>query len=423
MIRNVAVVMRGTIVAQGIGVLILPVLTRLFDPAAFGQLQLYLSVLTLLIVAPSLRYDIAILRASDAELPMLLRLCLLANIGVAALLLAVGYSGAMLAPASWLASAPFPIWMPILGMSVSGIAQVLLYVAIRDERFQVNANSKVAQSISYAGAGTGLGIYQFGANGLILADLAGRLINLGWLYRWFRSRPPIVSNEQTSLRSVAVRYKEYPLIALPGGIVNSAGGVMTPIMIYATFTAEVAGQYGLVDRVMALPVGLVAVAVSQAFMGQLSTALRSESTDPQKQFRNLVKWLALVGVLPAICVMLFAKPVFILVFGVDWAMAGTFAQIIAPASFTGLLTGCVGMTLSVIGRQKAQMSWEIGRLAAMIGLWTIISIWRLSAMTSIILHSCLLIGVNIIFLLLCDFALRDQKLLAASHEFSKGKQQ
>ena len=407
MIRNIAVVMRGTILAQAVGVLILPVFTRLFDPAAFGHLQLYLSVVTLLIVVPSLRYDIAVLRASDAELPALLRICFYANIGMASLLLAVGYGSAALAPQSLLASAPFPLWMPVLAMVLSGSAQVVLYVAIRDERFQVNANSKIAQSICYAGGGVALGVTQAGANGLIVADMIGRLANLGWLYRWFRQRAPMPMDNRVPFRSVAHRYREYPLIALPGGIANSAGGVLTPIMIYATFTAGVAGQYGLVDRVLTLPVALVAVAVSQAYMGQLSTALRVGGDGARAQFRGLFKWLAMLSILPTIAVVLFAGPVFALLFGAEWRLAGTLAQIMAPAAFTSLLSGCFNMTLSVVGRQKTQIAWELGRLAAMIALWSTVSVLQLPVITSVMLHSGLTIAINGIFLLLCEHALRN----------------
>lgn len=409
MIRNIAVVMRGTILAQAVGVLILPVFTRLFDPAAFGHLQLYLSVVTLLIVIPSLRYDVAILRARDIELPALLRLCLYANIGTAALLLVIGYGSVELAPRSFLANAPFPIWMPVLAMAISGGAQVLLYVAIRDERFKVNASSKIAQSICYASGGVALGVGQFGTNGLIVADMTGRLANLGWLYRWFRQRTPMPVSGRVPLRSVAHRYREYPLIALPGGIANSAGGVLTPIMIYATFTAGVAGQYGLVDRVLPLPVALVAVAVSQAYMGQLSTALRIGGDGAHVQFRGLVKWLAMLGILPTIAVMLFAGPIFELLFGTEWQLAGNLAQIMAPAVFSSLLSGCVNMTLSVVGRQKTQIAWELGRLAAMIALWSTVSMLHLSVTTSVMLHSGLTMTVNGIFLVLCDHALRHSK--------------
>ena len=45
MLKNTLTVLRGTVVAQAIGFMALPILTRLFTPEAFGQLQLYQSAL------------------------------------------------------------------------------------------------------------------------------------------------------------------------------------------------------------------------------------------------------------------------------------------------------------------------------------------------------------------------------------------
>ena len=405
MIRNIVTVMRGTVIAQAVAVLILPVLTRLFDPAAFGHLQLYLSVLTMLIVLPSLRYDIAILRADDNELPSLLRLCLRANIIVAALLLLVAYAGAALFHDSFLGQAPFPLWMPIAAMAATSIGQVLLYVAIRDERFSVNANSKVAQAVSYAAMGVALGVARIGNGGLVMADLLGRFASLAWLYRWMRKRALMSRVGRVSIRAVASRYREYPLVSLPGFIINSAGVTITPIMIYATFDANAAGQYALVDRVLSLPVAVLATSVSQAFMGQLATAMRN-GTEARSDFISILRWMALIGIVPTILVILLAPTAFVLLFGSEWELAGTLAQVLAPATFVGLITGGVNMTLSVVGRQKTQMAWDVTRLTALIALWTVVPILDLSVVVSVALHSALLVIANIVFLILCAHALK-----------------
>jgi|LUMU01.1.fsa_nt_gb O-antigen/teichoic acid export membrane protein len=405
MIRNIVTVMRGTVIAQAVAVLILPVLTRLFDPAAFGHLQLYLSVLTMLIVLPSLRYDIAILRAEDTELPSLLSLCFRANIAVTALLLAVAYGGAALFPDGWLAQSPFPLWTPIAAMVATSVGQVLLYVAIRDERFSVNANSKVAQAVSYAGVGAALGVARIGNGGLVFADFLGRIAGLAWLCRWMRKRAPMSRIGCVSIRAVASRYREYPIVALPAVVINSAGITITPIMIYATFDVDAAGQYALVDRVMSLPIAVVATSVSQAFMGQLATAMR-HGTEARTQFLSVIRWLAIVGILPTLLVILSAPTAFVLLFGSEWELAGRLAQLLAPAAFVGLITGGVNMTLSVVGRQKTQMAWNTARLATLIALWTTVPILNLTIVTSLALHSAVLVFANLFYLILCARALK-----------------
>ena len=87
MIRDIATVMRGTVIAQAIGFAALPILSRMFMPEAFGHYQLFISLLTLLLVFPTLRYEVALLRASGArEFRALAQLCLILILVVTAIL-------------------------------------------------------------------------------------------------------------------------------------------------------------------------------------------------------------------------------------------------------------------------------------------------------------------------------------------------
>jgi O-antigen/teichoic acid export membrane protein len=208
-----------------------------------------------------------------------------------------------------------------------------------------------------------------------------------------------------SIRAVASRYREYPIVALPAVVINSAGITITPIMIYATFDVDAAGQYALVDRVMSLPIAVVATSVSQAFMGQLATAMR-HGTEARTQFLSVIRWLAIVGILPTLLVILSAPTAFVLLFGSEWELAGRLAQLLAPAAFVGLITGGVNMTLSVVGRQKTQMAWNTARLATLIALWTTVPILNLTIVTSLALHSAVLVFANLFYLILCARALK-----------------
>ena len=180
MLRDVLIVMRGTVVAGLIGLLVLPLLTRLFTPEAFGHLQLYQSFLLLLIVIPTLRYDIAILRAeNEEELSALAWICLCANVGMT-LLVSVAYEylrGLNIAGLSTLA--PVAVHLATLAMFVTGMAQVYLNVALRQSDFSVNANTKVVQALTYSVASVGLGAGKVGVFGIIMGDFIGRVAVLG----------------------------------------------------------------------------------------------------------------------------------------------------------------------------------------------------------------------------------------------------
>src|SRR4051794_21575841 len=124
MLRNIAIILRGSLIAQAIGFLILPLLSRLFTPDAFGTFQLFQAISSVLLVFAAMRYEVALLRAEDdRELRATFWLCLtvtgLTSVGVAIVAAVIVASG-------WPAVAaalPFSIWLFPLALLAGGTAQ------------------------------------------------------------------------------------------------------------------------------------------------------------------------------------------------------------------------------------------------------------------------------------------------------------
>src|SRR5262245_8313247 len=59
--RSVSVLASGTAAGQALALLAAPLLTRLYSPADFGHLQLYVSIMTFAMLTSTWRYELAIL--------------------------------------------------------------------------------------------------------------------------------------------------------------------------------------------------------------------------------------------------------------------------------------------------------------------------------------------------------------------------
>ena len=64
---NIMTLMLGTTVAQAIPIIISPILTRIYSPEEFGLLILFMSIVSILSVIVSLRYERAIIQPLDDE--------------------------------------------------------------------------------------------------------------------------------------------------------------------------------------------------------------------------------------------------------------------------------------------------------------------------------------------------------------------
>lgn len=371
MIRAVATILRGSVFAQAIGFAILPLLSRSLQPEAFGHFQAFQAILAFLLIAVTLRYEVAVLRAEDdEELAAILGLC-----GVLAIATTLAISTALML-AQWfawpafLAKLGFPWWLLSLSMLAGGAAQLLGYVATRAHAYALVANGKVAQASLNAGLGAGLACFAPISTTLILADLAGRLGNLAWLARdTTRQIGAARSVTWARMRTAAVKFRDLSTVSLPSTLLSTAGTSLTPLLIYASFDAATSGQFGLVERSVGLPIALVVVAVSQVHMAHLATDIRTHGGEARRSFRRIALLLGAGTIVPTLACILFASPLYRLMFGTGWEQAASFAQIMAPAYWLSLITGGINMTLTVVGRQKTQFAWDASRFAAMGLLW------------------------------------------------------
>jgi teichuronic acid exporter len=366
MLRSVLTIMKGSALAQLAGILILPILSRSFSPEVFGHFQAYQAIMTMFIVVVMLRYEVAILRAEDGpELTHLLSLCFLLIVLTTVIFSMLLISALIIGWPKFFAELGFGWWWLALSGLIIGWTQIFGYLATRGAAYELIAKSKVAQGFANAGISAGLAVTIPINSGLIVADLAGRLANGFWLARGrVHLLRGIFNTKWADLLAVASSFRDLSLVSLPGAILSTASSIMTPLLIYTSFTASTAGQFGLVDRALALPVALIVGAVSQVHMGNLSADIRAGTGDARKNFRRLSSLLAGLALAPAITCVLFAPALFNLVFGPGWNQAANFARILAPAYFFILVSGGINMTLTIMGRQKTQLAWDVSRFVA-----------------------------------------------------------
>ncbi|MFM9977245.1 MAG: oligosaccharide flippase family protein [Sphingomonadaceae bacterium] len=401
MLGDVGILMRATFIAQGIGLLALPILSRLYGPTDFGDFTLYQAALLILTVVICMRYDQAILTApDDAEALALLQLCVIVAICVAALLAVpillldrAGYAAALSGPVS-------PVWL-IVGGWVSGVVLAANATLTRLSAFEVTGRTKVGQSAGGTVAALTFGAMAPSGLGLIVADQMGKAVAIVITARHLASRiETLVRIDWGALGSLARKYAAFPRLSVLGGLLNNGGSFLTPVMLYALYGAEIAGQFALVDRTISLPLSLVILSVSQVFSAHYARLLREDPAQALLYFRSLIRTSAVLAVIPTVIGMLLAPTLFPLAFGARWAEAGWFAQLLAVMYFSAAVMGPVNAALVVANRLGWQLGWEAARLALLIGLWLTVTRLELDASSALIGFAAVTVIVNLAFVLL-----------------------
>jgi O-antigen/teichoic acid export membrane protein len=252
----------------------------------------------------------------------------------------------------------------------------------------------VAQAAAFAGAGAAAGMTFPVAAGLVLADIVSRVATSAVLLRHIRRGLHLGPLRRIwgGAKGFAHSHRSYPLLVVPSGLLNTVGVAATPVLMFATFDVETAGQYSLVERVILLPAGLVAQAITQVFTGRFAQILRTEPASATREYLSLITTLALVALVPALLLFMLGPSVFGWVFGSNWQVAGEFARILSLHMLISFVAAPVNLVLTLGGRKHYQLYWDIGRLAGLGLGWFWIVSTSADAPTAVAIH----VGVNVV---------------------------
>lgn len=342
--RSVLTLASGTVGAQAILIASSPILTRLYSPEDFGLLSVFLSMMGLIAAIAALRFEMAIpLPEDDRDAA-----ALTATGGIVVLILSLGLLVAVLRYADELAlqfNAPAIaqyLWLLPLAFFANGLFIVLNMLSVRHGRFGEMSRAKVLQSLTTVV--TQIAGFAFGGIVLIVGRVLGNLAAAAHLIR--KTGPSTLSTIKTlearELWRSVVTYRKFPLISTWAALASSIGASVTPLLFAASFGLEMAGFYAMTMMVMVAPMGIIGIAVQNAFYRKAVDAHRAGHL---ADLILAVHARLVLVMMPAFVLAAFVlPPLFVLVFGAAWEMSGNFAVWILPWMFMQLtVTPCTGV--------------------------------------------------------------------------------
>lgn len=400
-VRNVGVLTGGTAFAQGLAVLALPLLTRLYSPEDFALLAVYVAIIGIATVVSCLRYNIAIpLPEDDADGMALLAVALIAATGISVLLalpvlLAPARTAALLGQPGL---APY-LWMVPLGVFLASAYNALQFWASRKKRFGEVARTRMTQAVGSVTVQTGFGVVQIAPFGLLFGTMMAHGLGVGRLLRTMLARDREIAGRLSRNRLVhnLFDYKRYPIYSVPEALFNTAGVQVPVILIAAAAAGPEAGFLMLAMRVMGLPARLIGGSVAQVFIAESPARLRDGTL---VSFTRSTMWtLFRTGAPPLVAVGAMAPLMFPPVFGDEWARAGWLVAWMTPWFVLQFVASPVSMVLHVTGRVRLAMGLQafglILRLGAVLVVTAVSPEWlsEVYALTGAVLYSIFLSAV------------------------------
>lgn len=411
--KGVFAISSGTMAGQVIVLIVTPIITRLYSPSDYGVLAVYASVIGVIAVISSLRYELAIPLPKDDQtaanvLVLALIICLSISIvsGVALWCL-----GGYLVTFTKTPALKAYLWLIPLGTFGAGSYTIFSLWAVRANNYRKLGQTKLTQGIMLVVTQIALGILNIKPLGLLLGLLAGHTAGIGTL-----AVSTLKINKQIFKKvsfdrvlMVAKRYRRFPLFSSYTSFIDAISCQAPAFLLAALYGPSVAGLYAFSQRVISAPLVLVGKSVDQVYFGEASRLINNDPSGKSLlriYFRTANK-MFLLGILFVIPLFLFSPVLFELLFGKIWREAGHYVQIMAPMFLVQFVIAPLSQTLNVIERQDIQLFWVIIWLFGVTISFVITYYFNLAAAYAIALLSLMMIISYLLHFFLCVYMLKN----------------
>lgn len=362
-LKQVAIVMAGSGLAQVLTVLAAPLLSRLYEPSAFGLFSLYTSIVSVVAGIIAWRYEVAIVLPEQNEDA--------GSLLILSLLIVLGMSGAVFFVMLWASTGdflpfvraditPWLWWVPVSVLAM-GAYQCLSYWSTRQQSFTRLSASQVLRSAGVSATQLAGGVMSAGASGLIVGQILGQvLISVVLGVQVWRDDKHLLATScnWSGIKQVAKRYARFPFYNSPQTLLNAISQNIPSVLLMQSFGAAVVGWYALAVRMIEMPLSLLGKSLSQVYFQRISQAYH-QGDNLYAHLKKTTLSLAVAALFPSILVIAYGPWLFALVLGEEWREAGHYARWIVAWLFFGFLNSPSLATAQVYELQRFLLCYEV----------------------------------------------------------------
>ncbi|MCM3548456.1 oligosaccharide flippase family protein [Alkalihalobacillus clausii] len=361
--RNLSLLMSGTVVAQLLTVGVTPILTRLYSPDAFGALAIFSSIAGVLIILSTCRYEMAIVLPKEERVAInILGLCFsICVITCMVYYLLILLFGKNIVSVFGITEIEDVLWILPLSALAMGLYNTLNYWSTRNKQFKRVSISRVTQAGGVTATQIGLGVGKVHSLGLFIGTVTGQMLGslVLALQVWKSDGSRIKRNlNVSSWFKLLFEYKDFPLYSSTQAMINAASISIPPLLLGIFYNATTVGYYALGIKLIQLPIALIGDAFNQVFLQKFSDHA-NKNDNLYKELKKATLLLALIAFLPAVGIILFSPRIFEFFLGTGWGSAGVFSSLLIVWLYFSFINRPAVVAIQVLRKQKYFLYYEI----------------------------------------------------------------
>lgn len=369
-ISNVITLFSATLLGQILGIIVSPVLSRLYSPADFGVSQLIFSMVSLIAVVACLSYQDAInlpKKDEDAANIVVLCLCLIIVTACVSAVILTIFSETIENVLNTPGLSAYLFLIP-LAVIASSVAYVLGSWLSRRQQFGTIAQANLSSSVTGKTASIGLGLLSPSPFGLIFGSIINdATIIVVSLRKTLADFPLFRGVTLEKIRESAIRYKKFPQFSTGSALTSVAAAQCIPFMLAVSFSPVVVGFYAMTYVIITLPLKLMGNSLSSVFY-QKASAEKNRTGSIVHVVKSVHTRLISIGIFICLILMIIGPELFSFVLGAQWLTTGVYAQILAPWIFVVFISTPLGSVFNVFEKQGESLGFNVVLLISRIAV-------------------------------------------------------
>ncbi len=405
-IKNVAVVMSGTAIAQIISISITPIITRSYNPEDFGFYTTFIAFYSLLCSFATGKFERVILLSKEIkDIIIVSSLCLVTSIVFSLFCLLILIISSFLFDFSkwgldillvkWLYTIPF-------FLIVYSVNTIFLTYLNYIKNFKEIAKARIVKTFLSISVSVICIFFLRNMGGLILGEILGLFFSTVYLFPRLKFLFQFKETISSHFYGVASRYRNFPLYNIPADFLNVTSAQMPAFYLTSLYGSSTTGYYSLMKRVLDAPINLLSSSILEVFR-QKAAEQYSETGNCRELFIDTTKKLVLISFGPFTILFFFAPEIFEFLFGHEWYISGEYARIFSIFYFFKFISSPLSYMFYLAEKQKIDFLLHVYMFVSTIVVFSFPSFFLMTSLETLFFYA---VNFSVIYLVYFLFSYR-----------------
>lgn len=389
MIENIKKLIVGSAIAKLIGIMLMPLITRLYLPEDMGKAAQFMSIV--LIVAPmlNLRYCLAVpLPKRDNSARILVYSSVFFTLVLSiVLILGIYFFKPFVVDFLGIKGIDEYLYLLIVASCLLSIQEVFSFWVTRVKGFKLISRVILKQSLVGGGVKVILGLFFPVSISLIIGNIIQNISGIGSYFLNFRQKNIKIRMKFSNWLSILKYYLNYVYLKVPAHLMYVLAAQLPVLYCSKHFDMHNVGQLSLAMSLISIPIGVISQSVSKVYYAEISSLGKFRMDEIYHVTILTLKKITCFSVFMALLIYYSSPILFTFAFGEKWSLAGGIASVLSFTLVFQTSASTLITSLNVMNLNFLSFFIHATRLFLIFITFYVANIFRLDIKNTILCYS------------------------------------